>query len=237
MAGVLYIVSTPIGNPEDLTFRALKILKEVAFIAAEDPHRTKQLLDHYNVETPLTAYYNLNKEAKAPVFIKRLLEGESLAIVSDAGTPVIADPGYFLISQALASGIRVVPIPGPSAVLAAITASGLPGETFAFQGFAPAKSQPRRRFLEKLRSEPHTIILFVSWNQLRPMLKDICKLLGARYLVLAKDLTTPHEEFIRGPSHEVLRAVTDRSVRGDLTLVIEGCISPNSSSERKRRNA
>lgn len=237
MAGILYIVSTPIGNFEDLTFRALRILKEVDFIVTEDPRRTKQLLDYYAVETLLTTYHNLNKTEKTPIVVKRLLEGANVALVSDAGTPIIVDPGSYLVSQALASGIRIVPIPGPSAVLASFAASGLPGETFSFQGFAPIRSPARRRFLEKLRSEPNTIIVFVSQNQLRPMLEDICNVLGSRYLVVAKDLTTPYEEFIRGWSHEVLQVVIDRHIRGDLTLVIQGNTSPQGSVQRKRKMA
>lgn len=228
MAGVLYIVSTPIGNLEDLTFRALRVLKEVAIAAAEDTRHTKALFAHYSINTPLTSYHDFNKEEKAPVLVKRLQEGQSVALVSDAGTPVISDPGYFLITQALAAGIRVVPIPGPSAVLAALAASGLPSDAFVFKGFLPRKPGPRRRALEAVRGERCTLIFFESPHRIRPTLEAVHEVLGNRQVVLAREMTKTYEEFLRGTAEEVLQALGARPIRGEITLVVEG------NRERKR---
>lgn len=222
MVGVLYIVSTPIGNLEDISFRALRVLKEVTTVAAEDTRHTKTLLAHYGIGTPLTSYHDFNKEEKAPVLLERLKEGHSVALVSDAGTPTISDPGYFLITQALAAGITVVPVPGPSAVLAALAASGLPTDAFVFEGFLPRKSGPRRRLLESLRDERRTVIVFESPHRLRSSLELIREILGERRIVLARELTKVHEELLRGTADELLKALGTRTIRGELTLVLEG---------------
>jgi 16S rRNA (cytidine1402-2'-O)-methyltransferase len=222
MAGVLYIVSTPIGNLEDISFRALRVLKEVATVAAEDTRHTKTLLAHYGIGTPLTSYHDFNKEEKAPVLLERLKDGHSVALVSDAGTPTISDPGYFLITQALAAGITVVPVPGPSAVLTALAASGLPTDAFVFEGFLPRKSGPRRRLLESLRDERRTVIVFESPHRLRSSLELIREILGDRRIVLARELTKIHEEFLRGTAEELLKTLGARTIRGELTLVLEG---------------
>lgn len=222
MAGVLYIVSTPIGNLEDISFRALRVLKEVATVAAEDTRHTKTLLAHYGIGTPLTSYHDFNKEEKAPVLLERLKDGHSVALVSDAGTPTISDPGYFLITQALAAGITVAPVPGPSAVLTALAASGLPTDAFVFEGFLPRKSGPRRRLLESLRDERRTVIVFESPHRLRSSLELIREILGDRRIVLARELTKIHEEFLRGTAEELLKTLGARTIRGELTLVLEG---------------
>ncbi|MBI4400165.1 MAG: 16S rRNA (cytidine(1402)-2'-O)-methyltransferase [Nitrospirae bacterium] len=222
MAGLLYIVSVPIGNAEDITLRALRILKEVTVVAAEDTQRTKALFEHHAIDTPLTSYHTLNKEEKAPVLIRRLQEGHSVALVSDAGTPVISDPGYFLVRRALASGIRVVPVPGPSAVLAALPASGLPCDAFVFLGMLPRTGDSRRRLLETVRSEPRTLVLFESPGRLPSTLKELHAVLGHRQIVLARELTKPGEEFIRGIPIEVLKTTAVRPLSGDITLLVEG---------------
>ena len=231
MAGVLHIVSTPIGNPDDITLRALRILKEVAIVAAEDTQSTSALFAYHAIDTPLTSYHNLNKEDKTPVLLRRLEDGQSVALVSDAGTPVISDPGSLLITQALAAGIRVMPVPGPSAILAALSASGLAGDTFVFQGYLPKSTGLRRRLLEQMRGEHRTLILFEYPNRLRVTLEDIRAVLGNRRIVLAQDLTTSCEEFVRGTAEEVLRSVASPPHRGDITLVVEG------NRHRKRSGA
>ena len=222
MPGILYVVSTPIGNPEDLTFRALRVLQEVHWIAAKHSRITKQLLDHYSVETPITTYHTLNAEEKAPVLTERLLKGQSGALVSDAGTPVIFDPGFILISQAIASHIQVVPVPGPSAPLAAASGSGLPADALLIQGYVPARSEARRRFLNSLRAEPRTSVLLIQSDRLRQTLERLQPVLGRRRLALAKNLTMPDEEFFRGTAADLLDQVRLRPIKGELTLVIEG---------------
>ena len=222
MSGLLYIVSTPIGNPEDMTVRAIRLLKEVAIVAAEDTSRAHSLFLQFGIDTPLTSYHDLNKDEKTPVLIRRLHEGQSIALVSDDGTPLISDPGSFLVTQALASGIRVVPVPGPSAVLAALSASGLSSEAFVFQGYLPKTSTQRRLVLEALRSERRTLILFESPKLVRSSLEAIHAVLGNRRIVLARELTKPNEEFLRGTVEEVLVKWRSGLLEGEVTLVVEG---------------
>jgi 16S rRNA (cytidine1402-2'-O)-methyltransferase len=222
MAGILYIVSTPIGNFEDCTFRAVRTLRDVAIVAAEDPLQTRKLFEHYAIDTPLTSYHNLNKEEKAPVLVRCLQEGQSVALVSDAGTPVLSDPGACLVAQALQSGIRVIPVPGPSAIPAALAVSGWPCEAFIFAGSLPSKAELRSRLLKALEREPRTVVLFVSSDRLQSTLEAVSAALGNRRIVLATDLTKPSEELIRGTVAQVLRAVAARPLDGEITLVIEG---------------
>ena len=167
MNGILYIVSTPIGNLEDITYRAHRILNEVDFIAAEDTRHTQKLCSHYGISTTLTSYHDFNKENKTPVLLEKLQEGCSIALVSDAGTPLISDPGYYLLTRAIEADIRVVPIPGPSAILAALTASGLPTDAFHYEGFLPKKSAARFRMLQILVEETRTIILFETPHRIK----------------------------------------------------------------------
>lgn len=227
MVGSLYIVSTPIGNLEDLTFRAVRILKEVTIIAAEDTRRTQKLCRHYGVETPLTSYHDFNKKEKTAILLKRLQEGATIALVSDAGTPLISDPGYYLVTRAIAEKIPIIPIPGPSAVLSALSASGLPTDTFLFHGFLPRKPGPKARLLKSLCDEPRTLIFFETPHRLRHTLKAIHETLGARRMVLARELTKMHEELIRGTVEEVIEAAAVSSLRGEITLVIEGKSTKN----------
>ena len=222
MSGLLYLVSTPIGNPEDMTLRAIRILKEVAIVAAEDTSRAHTLFLHYGIDTQLSSYHDLNKEEKTPVLIRRLHEGQSIALVSDDGTPLISDPGSFLVTQALASGIRVVPVPGPSAILAALSASGLPSEAFVYQGYLPKKSTQRRLVLEALQSERRTLILFESPELVRSSLEAIHAVLGNRRIVLAQELTKPNEQFLRGTVEELMMRWSSRLLPSEVTLVVEG---------------
>jgi 16S rRNA (cytidine1402-2'-O)-methyltransferase len=217
MTGSLYIVSTPIGNPDDLTLRALDTLKAVAVIAAEDPQCTQALLARHGIATPLTSYHNDNKEEKIPVLIRRLQEGQSVALVSDAGTPAVVDPGALLIREALRCNVPVVSVPGPSAILAALAASGLPGDAFVFAGPAVRRLQFR-----SLRAERRTIVCFEDARRLPATLQALRNEFGNRRIAVACNLTTPHEQWFRGTIDEIIRGHAVHAVRGELTLVIEG---------------
>ena len=222
MVGTLFIVSTPIGNLEDITFRAIRTLKEASTIAAEDTRRTKKLCTHFGIGTPLTSYHDYNKEEKTPVFLQRLQEGEHIALVSDAGTPLISDPGFYLVREALASKIPVVPIPGPSAVLAALVASGFPPDAFTFEGFVPRKSGGRLQLFTRLANEGRTTILFETPHRLRSTLEVLQETMGDRTLVIARELTKLHEEIWRGTAQEILETKLTKGVKGEVTIVIEG---------------
>ena len=235
MPGSLYIVSASIGNPDDLTLRALSTLKTVAVIAAEDPHCTQALLARHGIATPLTSYQNDNKEEKILVLIQRLQEGLSVALVSDAGTPAIVDPGALLIGEALRRNIPVVPVPGPSALLAALTASGLPGDAFVFIGPLPSQPVAGRRLLRTLRFEQRTIVCFGSSLRLPVALKTLRTELGDRRIAVACDLTTPKEQWLRGTIDEIIHDRTVHTVHGELTLVIAGARSVK-RDRRKRKN-
>ena len=220
--GRLYIVSTPIGNLEDITFRAVRILKEVGIIAAEDTRHTKQLCTHFGIHTPLTSYHDFNKEEKAAVLLQKLRSGTDVALVSDAGTPVISDPGYFLITRSIEAGIHVVPVPGPSALLAALAASGLPTDAFRFEGFLPRKEGARAKRIASLRDDPASFILFESPHRIEKLLAALRAGLGNRRAVLARELTKRFEEFHRGTLDELLAQVRSRAPKGEITLVVEG---------------
>ncbi|MEK7703199.1 MAG: 16S rRNA (cytidine(1402)-2'-O)-methyltransferase [Nitrospirota bacterium] len=222
MLGLLYIVSTPIGNLEDITLRALSVLKGVSVIAAEDTRETGILLAHHQIHTPLTSYHDFNKEEKAPVLIAKLKEGMSVALVSDAGTPTISDPGYFLINQATLAGISITPIPGPSAAIAALSISGLPTDRFAFEGLLPKKKAARVKRLMALLSDTHTLIFFESPYRVLDLLTDINAVFGNRKIVIGREMTKKFEEVIRGDVQEVLSRLKDRKLLGEFTLVVEG---------------
>ena len=234
MTGSLYIVGTPIGNPDDLSLRALRVLRDVAVIAAEDPQRTQTLLIRHGIETPLTSYQNDNKEEKIPVLIQRLREGRNVALVSDAGTPAVVDPGALLIGEALRQNIPVVPVPGPSALLAALSASGFHGDAFVFAGMLPARQTARQNVFHALRSEQRTIVLFESPPRLPATLKALRAALGNRRIVLACNLTTPRERFVRGAIDEILRIHAADAMEGEITLVVEGAL-PGQWARRKRK--
>lgn len=221
-AGTLYIVSTPIGNLEDITIRAVRVLKEAGILAAEDTRHTKQLCTHFGITTPLTSYHDFNKEEKTAILLARLRSGTDVALVSDAGTPVISDPGYFLITRSIEAGIRVVPVPGPSAVLAALAASGLPTDAFRFEGFLPRKDGPRSKRIEHFREDPASLILFESPHRIGKLLASLHTILGNRRAVLARELTKQFEEFRRGTLDELLAQVQTHPPKGEITLVVEG---------------
>ena len=229
--GVLYIVATPIGNLEDLTFRALRILKEVDLIAAEDTRYSRRLLDHYGIKTPLTSYHEHNEQSKARQLVERMQRGESIALISDAGTPVLSDPGHRLVREAIRSAILVSPVPGPSALVAALSASGLSIEPFAFEGFFPAKRKERREKLQSLRAEARTLVFYEAPHRLKESLEDIGAIFGNREMVLAREISKVHEEFLRGSAIDLIAKLADRDVRGELTLVIAGAADEPAAAE------
>jgi 16S rRNA (cytidine1402-2'-O)-methyltransferase len=222
MPGTLYIVATPIGNLEDITLRALRVLKEVDVVAAEDTRHTQVLLNHYGIQTPLTSYHEHNERTKAEALVKQLLKGQDVALVSDAGTPAISDPGFRLVKQAVDAGIRVIPLPGASALTAVLSASGLPTDRVAFEGFLPAKKKQRREKLRALRDEARTLLFYEAPHRLAETLDDVHELLGDREAVLAREVSKVHEEFLRGRISELLHALRRREIRGEFTLIISG---------------
>ena len=226
-SGTLYIVSTPIGNLEDITLRALNTLKEIDLIAAEDTRRTKKLLNHYQIETPLTSYFEYSGFRKAQSLISQLKKGKDIAIVSEAGTPSISDPGYKLTKLAIENNIKVIPIPGATALIAALSASGLPTNSFIFEGFIPRKSGKRRNFFLSLEDQPKTLIFYESPRRLLSSLKDILEVLGDREIVIARELTKIFEEVIRGKISEVIEFLEDKTIKGEITILVSGTPSPS----------
>jgi 16S rRNA (cytidine1402-2'-O)-methyltransferase len=221
-SGTLYVVATPIGNLEDITLRALRVLKEVDVIAAEDTRHTQILLSHYGIRTPLTSYHEHNEKTKARQLMSRLERGEQIALVSDAGTPAISDPGYRLAVEAIRGGIPVIPIPGASALTAVLSAGGLPTDRFVFEGFLPAKKQERRARLRALSSETRTLVIYEAPHRLTETLNDLVEILGDRETVLAREVSKVHEEFLRGRLTEVAKQIAGREIKGELTLLIGG---------------
>ena len=219
-AGCLYLVATPIGNLEDITLRALRILKEADQIACEDTRHTQKLLNHYNISKPLVSYHEHNEMTRAPQLVLAMEQGQQIALVSDAGMPLVSDPGYRLVTLALRHHVAVIPVPGPSALLAALSASGLPNEEFLFAGFLPARGGERRRALERLRIEDRTIIFYEAPHRIEETLTDAREILGDRPACLAREVTKLHEEFRRGTLSEVIASLRDKPVRGEITLLI-----------------
>jgi 16S rRNA (cytidine1402-2'-O)-methyltransferase len=220
--GTLFIVATPIGNLEDITFRAIRILKEVDVIAAEDTRHTLKLLNYYGISKPLVSYWGEKERAKAEEVIGRLGIGHSVALVSDAGTPGISDPGGVLIKRALEEGIEVVPVPGPTALIAALTISGFSTEEFVFCGFLPAKQSQRRKFLGELSLEKRTVIIYESPHRVLESMAEISEIFGERRMVLAREITKLHEEVIRGTVSAVFERLGESKIVGEYVLVIEG---------------
>ncbi|NPU83815.1 MAG: 16S rRNA (cytidine(1402)-2'-O)-methyltransferase [Syntrophaceae bacterium] len=218
----LYIVATPIGNLEDVTLRALRVLKEVRWIAAEDTRRTKKLLNAYGIRTPLVSLYDQTERSRTPSMIRRLQEGQDIAYVADAGTPGISDPGYLLVNGAIEAGIPIVPIPGPTASIAALCVSGLPMNRFLFAGFLPNRPSARRRFLEALQEEEGTLLFYESPVRLQDSLRDMAAVLGNRKAVVARELTKIHEELLRGPLEALLEQLSGRELKGEVVVLVDG---------------
>ena len=219
--GTLYVVATPIGNLEDITLRAARLLGEVDLIACEDTRHTRKLLEYLNIHKPLVSCHEHNEAARADEFIDRLLSGDSVALVSDAGTPLVSDPGFRVVSRAVEEGIAVVPLPGPSAALAALAASGLPSDSFLFLGFLPSRASARRRALERAAGLDSTIVLYEAPHRILAALADIAELMADRRLVAAREVTKMHEEFLRGTAASVRDELASRpAVKGEFTIVI-----------------
>ncbi len=222
LAATLYLIATPIGNLEDITLRALRILREeAALIACEDTRQTRKLLDHFEIRKPLVSYHEHNEASRAQELIEALERGEPVALVSDAGTPLVSDPGYRVVHAAIERGLPVVPVPGPSAVLAALAASGLPTDQFRFLGFVPAKMAARRSMFQELALEQATVVCYESPHRILECLMDMAEILADRPVVLARELTKIHEEFLRGTAGAIRTQLEERgAVRGEITLVI-----------------
>ena len=219
--GTLYLVATPIGNLEDITYRAVKVLASVDLIAAEDTRKTKILLDHYGISKPMMSYYSYNEQVRAPQLIEKLLSGQSIALVSDAGTPGISDPAFHIVQQALENGVSIIPIPGPTAFISALIASGLSTDRFVFEGFLPQKKGRKTKW-ESLKSESRTIIIYESPHRIIKTLTDIQTYLGSRNVVVARELTKKFEEIVRGSVQSVLSELSEKSPRGEYVVIIEG---------------
>ena len=227
VAGRLYVVATPIGNLEDITYRAVRVLGEADLIACEDTRQTRKLLDHYEIRKPTISYHEHNETGRSAELAERLCAGETIALVSDAGVPLISDPGYRLVRAALELGIPVEPVPGASAVLAALSASGLPTDAFHFGGFLPPKAGQRARVLKSLADETATLVFYEAPHRILEALETIEQTLGSRPVVVARELTKVHEEFVRGAASEVRAELAARdAIKGEITLLIGKAIEP-----------
>ena len=220
MPGTLYVVATPIGNLEDVTLRALRVLREVSLIAAEDTRRTARLLQHYSISTRTTSLHEHNERSKTAALVARLVAGESIALVSDAGTPVVSDPGTLLVAAAHAAGVKVEPIPGASAALAVLSASGFPGGAFVFAGFPPNRSKARLAWLAGMAAEPRPLIFYEAPHRIRQTLADMLTAFGDRRLAIGREVTKVHEELVVRPISEHLARLEEE--RGEFTLVLSG---------------
>ena len=229
MPGTLFVVATPIGNLEDITLRALRVLGTVDVIAAEDTRRTATLLRRYEIATPTISFHDHNERERTAELSRRLIAGESVALVSDAGTPLISDPGARLVRAAIDQGIRVEAIPGPSAVVAALTVSGLPTDRFTFLGFAPSRKGERQRWLEEVRHLTGTLVYFEAPNRIRGSLESVRDVLGERHIVLARELTKAHEAVTRGSVSRLLEGQFDH--RGEYTVLVSALIDPPVTAE------
>ncbi len=243
MAGTLFLVATPIGNLEDVTARAVRILREVDLVAAEDTRRTGRLLQHLGISKPLRSYYDAVERERAPALVRELLAGKDIAIVSDAGTPGIADPGYRLVTAAIAAGVTVVPIPGPSAIAAFLPVSGLPTDRFVFEGFLPARAGERRRRLEVLATERRTLLFYESGRRLGAALADLAAIFGLRPAAIGRELTKLHEEIVRDDLATLAARYVDADVPGEVVLAVGGApesppvVAEDLADEIRRRRA
>lgn len=220
-SGTLYIVATPIGNLEDITYRAVKILKDVDLIAAEDTRTTGHLLSHYGIQTNAVSYHDHNKEKKTPGLVSNLQDGLSIAIVSDAGTPGISDPAFYLVREAIRADIKIIPVPGPSASIAALVASGLPTDRWVFEGFLPRKKGRHTRLTE-LQNETRTIVIYESPYRVIRTLNDIQKYWGNRNVAVGREITKKFEEFVRGTCEEIIEYYNTHTLKGEFVLVVQG---------------
>ena len=221
MTGTLYIVATPIGNLEDISMRGLRVLREVDTVACEDTRQTAKLLAHYGISKSLVSYHEHNEAGRAAELVKKLEGGANIALVTDAGTPLVSDPGYRLLRAAIAAGVTVVPIPGPSAAVAALSGAGLPTDAFRFCGFLPAKSSQRKKLLEELKAEACTLIFYETPHRILDALEDVATVMPSRPVVVARELTKLHEEFLRGTAEEIRAQLASRpSVKGEMALLI-----------------
>lgn len=221
-AGTLYIVATPLGNLGDMTFRGAQILRDVDAIATEDTRRTGKLLSHYEIKNRLVAYHEHNEARAARAIVERILGGESIALVTDAGTPLVSDPGFLLVAACVKANIDVVPIPGPSALVAALCASGLPPHPFYFAGFLPRKTGARRRRLAVLSNLPCTLLFYESPHRVASSIRDMAEELGDRPAVIARELTKIHEEFLRDRLPALAELVEGRTLKGEIVIIVAG---------------
>jgi 16S rRNA (cytidine1402-2'-O)-methyltransferase len=220
--GTLYLIATPIGNLEDITLRALRMLRQVDLLAAEDTRRTRRLLDHYNITRPLISYHDHNKQYRSARLLDALTEGKSVALVSDAGTPGISDPAFYLVRLAIEHDVPVVPIPGPASPIAALIISGLPPDRFVFEGFLPVKAGKRRSRLQELAEETRTLVLFESPHRLVRTLREIQDVMGDRQAAVARELTKKFEEVTRGTVSQLISTYTGKKPRGEMVIVVAG---------------
>ncbi|MGD8850207.1 MAG: 16S rRNA (cytidine(1402)-2'-O)-methyltransferase [Anaerolineales bacterium] len=235
--GKLYLVATPIGNLEDISLRALRVLRQVDLIAAEDTRHTRKLLAHYEIDTPLLSYHEHSNDQRLQEILQRL-QGADVALVSDAGSPLISDPGYELIRAAVERGVSVVPIPGASAVITALSAAGLPSDAFLFQGYLPRKRKERRALLEQQARYPYTLVFFEVPHRLQASLNDLVEILGPeRPAAVCRELTKVHEEIVRGDLGEILNTLGSVEPRGEYTLVVAGASGPTVWTEGEVRKA
>ena len=229
MSGTLYVVATPIGNLEDISFRALRVLREVSLIAAEDTRRTAKLLQHYSILTPTTSFHAHNEKRKQALLLNKLNNNQAIALVSDAGTPTVSDPGALIVAAATEAGIRVEVIPGPSAVITAISASGLLNGAFTFVGFSPSRLKDRIPWLNELKNDERAIVFFESPHRIRTTLEHMQHIMSDRDIVIAREMTKVHEELVKGPINEVLKSLSSK-VKGEITVVIQ----PRNRSSKKK---
>lgn len=225
MPGTLYIVSTPIGNLEDITHRALRVLREVDLIACEDTRHTRKLLNHFNIDTKTISYHEHNERERAEELCRLLEDGKSIALVTDAGTPLISDPGFRIVSLAAEKGFQIVPIPGAAAFVTALAASGLASDQILFSGFLPARANARRAKLEDLRTITATLVFYEAPHRIAATLRDAVDVLGDRQAVIARELTKLHEEFVRGRLSELADKFSEQAARGEMVLIIGGAQS------------
>jgi len=227
----LYIIATPIGNLEDMTYRAVRILGEVDMIAAEDTRHSLKLLNHFGISRPMTSYFDHNQQFKGERILNALRQGKSVALISDAGTPCVSDPGHQLVRDAVAEGIPVIPIPGACAAVAALSASGLPTDTFTFAGFPPSRQAKRRAFLTEVAALPGTLVLYEAPHRTVETLRDIRGVLGERRIVVARELTKIYEELVRGSVSEVIECVAQGKVRGEVVILVAAGETVHQTSE------